>query len=64
MRGRFPRVAHQCAAASLAEGAEEVKAAARAAAAHCASKGVDLAQLALQFFVRASRIATTVAGSA
>ena len=43
---------------------EEVKAAARAAAAHCASKGVDIAQLALQFSISNPDIATTVAGSA
>ena len=43
---------------------ESVKAAARAAAAHCASKGVDIAQLALQFSIAHSDIATTVSGSA
>ena len=43
---------------------EEVKAAARRAAAHCESKGVDLAKLALQFSCAHSDIATTVAGSA
>ena len=43
---------------------EAVKAAARAAAAHCASRGVDLAQLALQFSIAHEDIATTVAGSA
>ena len=43
---------------------EEVKAAARAAAAHCESKGVDIAQLALQFAVAHPDIATTVSGSA
>jgi aryl-alcohol dehydrogenase-like predicted oxidoreductase len=43
---------------------EEVKAAARAAAAHCASKGVDIAKLALQFSLGHPDIATTVAGSA
>ena len=43
---------------------EEVKAAARAAAAHCAAKGVDIAQLALQYSCETSRITTTVAGSA
>jgi aryl-alcohol dehydrogenase-like predicted oxidoreductase len=43
---------------------EEVKAAARAAAAHCAARGVDIAQLALQYSCEASRITTTVAGSA
>ena len=41
-----------------------VKAAARAAAAHCASRGVDIAQLALQFSLAHEDIATTVAGSA
>ena len=43
---------------------EEVKAAARAAAAHCASKGVDIAKLALQFSIAHPDIATTIAGSA
>ena len=43
---------------------ESVKAAARAAAAHCASKGVDIAQLALQFSIAHFDIATTVSGSA
>lgn len=43
---------------------EEVKAAARAAAAHCESKGVDIAQLALQFAIAHPDIATTVSGSA
>lgn len=43
---------------------EEVKAAARAAAAHCASKGVDIAKLALQFSISNPDIASTVAGSA
>lgn len=43
---------------------EAVKAAARAAAAHCAGKGVDIAKLALQFSLEHPDIATTVAGSA
>ncbi|MSU67793.1 MAG: aldo/keto reductase [Opitutaceae bacterium] len=43
---------------------ESVKAAARAAAAHCASRGVDIAKLALQFSLANPDIATTVAGSA
>jgi L-galactose dehydrogenase len=43
---------------------EAVKAAARAAAAHCATKGVDIAKLALQFSLANSDIATTVSGSA
>lgn len=43
---------------------EDVKAAARAAAAHCAKKGVDIAKLALQFSLANSDITTTVAGSA
>jgi L-galactose dehydrogenase len=43
---------------------ENVKAAARAAAAHCAAKGVDIAQLALQFCLQNPDIATTVSGSA
>lgn len=43
---------------------ESVKAAARAAAAHCAARGVDLAKLALQFSCAHPDITTTVAGSA
>ena len=43
---------------------EEVKAAARKAAALCASRGVDIAQLALQFSLENPDIATTVSGSA
>jgi L-galactose dehydrogenase len=43
---------------------EEVKAAARAAAAHCAARGVDIAKLALQFSIGHPDISTTVAGSA
>jgi L-galactose dehydrogenase len=43
---------------------EEVKAAARAAAKHCADRGVDIAQLALQFACENPGIATTIAGSA
>jgi aryl-alcohol dehydrogenase-like predicted oxidoreductase len=43
---------------------EEVKAAARKAAALCASRGVDIAKLALQFSIAHGDIATTVAGSA
>ena len=43
---------------------EEVKAAARKAADHCASKGVDIAKLALQFCLANVDIATTVSGSA
>jgi aryl-alcohol dehydrogenase-like predicted oxidoreductase len=43
---------------------EEVKAAARCAAAHCASKGVDVAKLALQFSIANEDITTTIAGSA
>lgn len=43
---------------------EEVKAAARKAAALCESRGVDIAKLALQFSVRNPDIASTVAGSA
>ena len=43
---------------------ENVKAAARAAAAHCAAKGVDIAQLTLQFALQNPDIATTVSGSA
>ncbi len=42
----------------------EVKAAARKAAAHCESKGVDIAKLALQFCLANPDIATTVSGSA
>jgi len=43
---------------------EEVKAAARLAAEHCANKGVDIAKLALQFSCAHPDIATTIAGSA
>src|SRR6187549_515416 len=43
---------------------EEVKAAARKAAAHCASKGVDIAQLALQFSLGNADITTSISGSA
>ena len=43
---------------------EEVKAAARAAAKLCAERGVDIAQLALQFSCEHPGLATTVAGSA
>lgn len=43
---------------------EEVKAVARKAAAHCASKGVDIAKLALQFSVANKDITSTIAGSA
>jgi len=43
---------------------EEVNAAARAAAAHCAERGVDIAKLALQFCLANPDIATTVSGSA
>lgn len=43
---------------------ENVKAAARQAAALCASRGVDIAKLALQFSASNPAIATTIAGSA
>lgn len=43
---------------------EEVKAAARKAAAFCETQGVDIAQLALQFCLANEDIATTVSGSA
>ena len=43
---------------------EVVKAAARRAAAHCAEKGIDIAQLALQFSCANPDITTTIAGSA
>ena len=43
---------------------ETVKAAARRAAEHCAKKGVDIAQLALQFSCANPDITTTIAGSA
>ena len=43
---------------------EEVKAAARRAAALCAERGTDIAKLAVQFSIRNPDIATTVAGSA
>ena len=43
---------------------ESVKDAARRAAAHCAQRGVDIAQLALQFSIAHPDITTTIAGSA
>jgi len=43
---------------------EEVKDAARKAAAFCESRGVDIAKLALQFSISNPDLATTVAGSA
>jgi aryl-alcohol dehydrogenase-like predicted oxidoreductase len=43
---------------------EEVKAAARKAAAHCSGRGMDIAKLALQFSIRNPDITTTIAGSA
>jgi len=43
---------------------EEVKAAARKAAEHCAKRGVDIARLALQFSLANPDITTTIAGSA
>jgi aryl-alcohol dehydrogenase-like predicted oxidoreductase len=43
---------------------EEVKAAARAAAALCTSRNVDIAKLALQYSLAHEGIATTIAGSA
>lgn len=43
---------------------QEVQDAARKAAEHCSSKGVDIAQLALQFCLLNEDISTTVAGSA
>jgi L-galactose dehydrogenase len=43
---------------------EPVKEAARSAAAHCQSKGVDIAKLALQFSIANPDISTTIAGSA
>lgn len=43
---------------------ESVKTAARAAAAHCAKQGVDIAKLALQFSLANPDITTTVSGSA
>src|SRR6476646_524881 len=43
---------------------EEVKAAARQSAALCAARGVDIAQLALQFCLADPDITTTVSGSA
>jgi L-galactose dehydrogenase len=43
---------------------EDVKAAARHAAAHCATRGVDIAKLALQFSIANPDITTTIAGSA
>ena len=41
-----------------------VKAAAKRAAAHCAQRGIDIAQLALQFSLSHPDITTTIAGSA
>jgi aryl-alcohol dehydrogenase-like predicted oxidoreductase len=43
---------------------ETVKSAAAKAAAHCAARGVDIAQLALQFSLSHPDITTTIAGSA
>ena len=43
---------------------KEVQDAARQAAEHCTRKGVDIAELALQFCLQNEDIATTVAGSA
>jgi len=43
---------------------EQVKAAARKAAEHCARKGVDIAKLALQFSLSNPDITTTISGSA
>ncbi len=43
---------------------KEVRDAARQAAEHCAARGVDIAQLALQFCLQNADITTTVAGSA
>src|SRR5579863_4326452 len=43
---------------------DEVKAAARRAAEHCAKRGVDIAKLALQFSAANPDITTTIAGSA
>ncbi|MFK7734512.1 MAG: aldo/keto reductase [Pirellulaceae bacterium] len=43
---------------------KEVQDVARKAAEHCTSKGVDIAQLALQFCLQHTDITTTVAGSA
>jgi len=43
---------------------EEVRAACKQATDHCASKGVDIAQLAVQFCVANEEITTTIAGSA
>ncbi len=43
---------------------ESVKDAARKAAAHCAAKGIDIAQLAVQYSIANPDITTTVAGSA
>ena len=43
---------------------ENVKEAARRAAAHCAAQGIDIAKLALQFSIANPDITTTIAGSA
>lgn len=42
---------------------ETVRTAARRAADHCQSKGVDIAKLALQFSIANEDIATTIAGT-
>jgi L-galactose dehydrogenase len=44
--------------------APEIQAACARAAAHCRSRGVDIAQLALQFAVGAPEVATTLVGTA
>jgi aryl-alcohol dehydrogenase-like predicted oxidoreductase len=43
---------------------DEVKKAARVAAAHCSQHGVDIAKLAMQFSLANEQITTTIAGSA
>ena len=43
---------------------DEVRVACKKAADHCSAKGVDIAQLAVQFCVANKNIATTIAGSA
>ncbi len=42
----------------------EVRAICRAAAEHCAARGVDIAQLALQFSIANEEMATCIVGSA
>ena len=59
------RLLDQYHAAALAQGHAEVRASLpRQAAEHCASKGVDIAQLALQFSIANDDMTTCIVGSA